>query len=103
MSEVATVYDAISYPLRREIIDLLFESPKTINEISKEYSISRQGVTKHLIILKEAKLINIETQGREKLCSVTLNPLLEVNSWIKKYDQFWNNKLDDLEEYLESK
>ena len=101
MNEVVSVYEAIANPLRRDIIDLLFESPKTINEISNEFSISRQAVTKHINLLKDAELLNIENKGRHKICSVDLDPLLEVSKWIKTYDRFWENKLDDLEKYLE--
>ncbi|MEJ7767151.1 MAG: hypothetical protein WKF89_05030 [Chitinophagaceae bacterium] len=50
-----------------------------------------------------ANSLSIERNGREKYSYLTLDNLHEVNSWLKRYEKFWNKKLDKLEEYLKKK
>jgi DNA-binding transcriptional ArsR family regulator len=97
-------FAAIADPTRREIIDLLSKDNLNINQISEHFStVSRQAVTKQLKYLEDSRLISIERNGREKYCYLTLDNLDEVNNWLKRYDKFWNKKLDNLEEYLKKK
>lgn len=95
-------FAAIADPTRRAIIDLLAEEEElNINQISEYFGdISRQAVTKQIKYLEESGLIQIEKYGREKYCCLVLDNLAEVNSWLKQYEKFWNNKLDKLGDYL---
>lgn len=97
-------FAAIADPTRRAIIDLLAQQELNINQISEHFSaISRQAVTKQLKYLEDSGLVNIEKSGREKYCHLALENLEEVNSWLKQYEKFWNNKLDKLGDYLKKK
>lgn len=96
------VYKAIADPTRREIIELLISDNKTISEISDNFLISRQGITKHLKCLEEASLIELQKKGRETYCSLNFEPLNEVINWMEKYKVFWENKLDNLEKFLDN-
>ena len=71
--------------------------------MSNQFEISRQGVTKHIKTLEEAGLVYIDSQGRERFCNANAKPLKELNKWIKFYEQFWNDKLGDLGNYLDNK
>ena len=64
---------------------------------------TRQGVTKHIKTLEDAGLVNIDTQGRERFCNANPKELQEVNKWLKFYETFWDDKLQDLGNYLDSK
>lgn len=97
-------FAAIADPTRREIIDLLSKDNLNINQISEHFNtVSRQAVTKQLKYLEDSRLISIEKNGREKYCYLTLDNLGEVNNWLKRYEKFWNKKLDKLDEYLKKK
>ncbi|HLP55393.1 MAG TPA: metalloregulator ArsR/SmtB family transcription factor [Fluviicola sp.] len=94
-------FAAIADPTRREIIDLLANENLNINQISEHFnSVSRQAVTKQIKYLEDSGLILIEKNGREKFCSISLENLSEVNNWLMKYREFWNRKLDNLDQYL---
>jgi DNA-binding transcriptional ArsR family regulator len=97
------IFKAIADPTRREIFHLLVVgSALSISQISNEFEISRQGVTKHIKILEEAKMIELKTQGREKLIFAKPKALKEVKDWLAFYDKFWNDKLDSLGKHLDS-
>ena len=61
---------------------------------------TRQGVTKHIKTLEEAGLVNINAQGRERFCNANPKELKEINKWLEFYEQFWTDKLDNLEQFL---
>lgn len=94
------VYQAISDPVRREIISLLSEKPRNLNAVANEFSISRPAISKHIKILTECGLIHIRVEGRERFCEAKLESLAEVSEWTSQFKRFWANKLNALEMHL---
>jgi len=95
------IFKAIADPTRREIFHLLIiSSALSITQISAEFNISRQGVTKHLKILEDARMVKIKPEGRERFCYASMAALLEIKNWLATYDAFWNNKLKSLGDHL---
>ncbi|PKV51248.1 DNA-binding transcriptional ArsR family regulator [Aquimarina sp. MAR_2010_214] len=101
---ITTILKAVADPTRREIFHALVVATTAlpITQISSQFDISRQGITKHLKTLEGAGLIHIDTKGRERFCYANANPLKEVNQWLKFYEQFWDGALDDLNDYLDN-
>ena len=99
----ALVFHAIADPTRREIIHLLAvgSAPLSMAEIAERFVTTRQAVAKHIKILSSAGLVSLEAQGREKLCRPNLKPLESVSQWARFYEQFWEQKLTDLGNYLD--
>ena len=104
-NKINKLFKAIADPTRRDIFHalILATSALSITQISNQFEISRQGVTKHIKTLQEAGLVNIDAQGRERFCNANPKPLKEVNKWIQFYSQFWDTKLDSLGDYLDEK
>jgi DNA-binding transcriptional ArsR family regulator len=94
------VFQAIADPNRRAIINLLAQKNLTLNGVAENFNISRPAISKHIKILTECGLVTIKDEGRERICEAKLEKLNEVSDWVEQYKQFWNNKLDALEEYL---
>lgn len=96
------IFKAISDPTRREIFHVLvMGSALTISQLSIQFDISRQGVTKHLKLLEEAKMVTIRAKGRERYCQASLDALQEIKDWLSFYDAFWDNKLKALGDHLD--
>ncbi|WP_411030768.1 ArsR/SmtB family transcription factor [Spongiimicrobium sp. 3-5] len=102
---ITKIFKAIADPTRREIFHALVIGAVAlpINQVSNQFQISRQGVTKHLKTLEDAGLVTISTQGRERFCFANTQPLAEVNQWLKFYEKFWDGALGNLDNYLDSK
>lgn len=94
------VFQAIADPNRRAIIHMLTAEPMTHTEVARHFDISRPAISKHLRILQECGLIEIEKEGREKYCRARLQSLHEVSDWVEQYRTFWTNKLDALGDFL---
>lgn len=96
------VFQAIADPTRREIINLVAQSPLNLNAVADNFNISRPAISKHVKILTECGLIIITQTGRERQCRANLQQLSEVQDWVNKYSAFWDNKLSALQRYLET-
>lgn len=103
--KITKLFKAIADPTRRDIFHALViaTSALSITQISNQFDMTRQGVTKHIKTLEEAGLVDIVSQGRERFCNANPKELQEVTKWLKFYEKFWDDKLDSLEDYLDSK
>lgn len=95
------VFQAIADPTRREIIGLVAHQSLNLNAVADQFDISRPAISKHIKILTECGLIIIKKKGRERYCEAKFEKLNEVNQWVEQYKQFWEQKLDALEIYLQ--
>lgn len=95
------VFQAISDPTRRDIIQLLSKESLNLNAVAGHFNISRPAISKHIKILTECGLIKMRQEGRERYCDADFIKLREVDKWLDNYRQFWNKKLDALGDYLD--
>ncbi len=103
--KITRVLKAIADPTRREIFHALVVAATAlpITQISNQFAISRQGVTKHIKTLEDAGLVQISSKGRERFCYANPKPLKEINQWLQFYEQFWDGALGNLSAYLNDK
>lgn len=102
---ITKILKAIADPTRREIFHALVVAATAlpITQISNQFEISRQGVTKHIKTLEQAGLVHINNKGRERFCLANPSQLQHVNRWLKFYEQFWDDALGNLGTYLDNK
>ena len=93
-------FHAIADPTRREIIQLVAKEPLNVNAVADNFSISRPAISKHVKILEECGLVQVEKKGRERICKAKLDSLQEVSDWVTQYKQFWTESFDALDAYL---
>ncbi|MBL4709937.1 MAG: winged helix-turn-helix transcriptional regulator [Flavobacteriales bacterium] len=94
------VFQAIADPIRRDIIGLLASQPLTVNEVANKFDVSRPAISKHLKILEECGIVELNQQGRERLCQIQAKNLIPAFMWIEQYKGLWEDKLDSFENYL---
>ena len=95
------VFQAIADPTRREILGMIAYRSLNVNAVSGHFKITRAAVYKHMKILREAGLVEIKQEGRERFCRAKMEKLEVVSDWVEQYRKLWNQKLDSLEAYLE--
>ncbi|TCP18995.1 ArsR family transcriptional regulator [Scopulibacillus darangshiensis] len=100
-AEKHDVFQAIADPTRRELLRLLAGKELPINQISSHFPMTRTAIAKHLRILSEAELVKGRKSGREKLYSLHSEPLAELKQWLAFFEQYWDNKLSMLKNYVE--
>jgi len=97
------VFKALAHESRRKLLDRLHKSNgQTLGELCEHLDMTRQAVTKHLLLLETAKLVTVVWRGREKLHYLNPVPLHEIaERWIGKYERHRLQALSDLKKGLE--
>jgi len=96
-----SAYPALAEPHRRRILDLLREGERPAGELVNRLDLSQPGVSKHLKVLREARLVAVRASGKQRLYALRPGPLAEVDHWLEPYRTFWSGRLDALERHLE--
>ena len=96
-----TAYAALAEPHRREILDLLRERERSVNDLVARLDISQPGVSKHLRVLRESGLVAVRRDGRRRWYELQAQPLAEVDMWLEPYRDYWAGRFDALERHLE--
>jgi DNA-binding transcriptional ArsR family regulator len=104
MKQRRDVFFAIADENRRAILEMLAKQGHalSVGEIANDFTISRNGISKHIIVLKESGLVNTEFIGRENFVSLDVKQLAEVYQWISIFEEFWKGKLNTLKKLVES-
>ncbi|HET7552911.1 MAG TPA: metalloregulator ArsR/SmtB family transcription factor [Gemmatimonadaceae bacterium] len=93
-------------PTRRAILDRLRRGEAPVTELASGFAISRPAVSKHLRVLRDARLVRERrggSDGRQRIYSITPAPLGEVAAWVQRYADFWPANLESLKRHVENK
>ena len=95
-------FGALSDATRRQIIGLLREAgDMKVTDIAEVFSMSLNGVSKHIKGLERAGLVIRRREGREHWLRVNWTGLQTGYEWLHFYRHFWNSRLDALVDYVE--
>ncbi|OIK15755.1 ArsR family transcriptional regulator [Bacillus sp. MUM 116] len=103
--ELSTLFKALGHPIRRRILDILKETPKTTGKLNEYFpEVTRYAIMKHLDILEEGNLVLVRREGKYRLNFLNAVPLQELhNRWIAKYMQSAANSLLNLRSLAEKR
>jgi DNA-binding transcriptional ArsR family regulator len=98
------VFKALADESRRALLDQLHKSNgQTLGDLCTHLDMTRQAVTKHLLLLEAANLVTVVWRGREKLHYLNPVPIHEISErWIGKYERQHLQALADLKTGLEA-
>ena len=96
------IYRAIADPTRRAILDKLRSGPVPVNAIAEGFRQSRPAVSRHLRVLRAARLVAVRRAGREHRYYLEPAPLKSVAEWLEEYRVFWQMNLAQLKHHLEN-
>lgn len=91
------VFSALADKNRRKIIELLHKEDSTLLELSEEFPVSFQALSKHIKILESADIITKKKRGKYRVLTLNRNSLKSTLEWISFYASFWNDSFDKLE------
>ena len=105
VTDADKVFKALSDASRRRLLDLLHaNNGQTLGDLCQHLDMSRQAVTKHLLLLEAANLVVVVWRGREKLHYLNPVPINEIfERWVGKYERRRVRALSDLKKALEEK
>jgi DNA-binding transcriptional ArsR family regulator len=94
-------FGALSDPTRRAILARLAQGELSVKELSEPFSIAPPSITKHLKVLERAGLISRSRDAQKRPCRLESSPLREAAEWLERYRLSWEQRMNQLDEYLE--
>ena len=104
MARAATTTDAfnaIAEPRRRQILDLLAQGERPVNDLVALLGLAQPQVSKHLRVLREVDLVRVRDEGRQRTYRLNAEPLKPLHDWLTRYEQAWNERFDLMDEVLD--
>jgi DNA-binding transcriptional ArsR family regulator len=96
------VFAALGDPTRARIVQLLAVAHELrLSDLVEEFDSARQTVTRHLDVLGDAGVTTTQRRGRERYTSLSEDAFDPVRDWLKRYDRFWDERLEELKTLVE--
>ena len=96
------VFRALADPTRRALFEhLTRHGEQTVHALTRSAGVSQPAVSKHLTVLKRAKLVRHRRAGRETHYRAQPEALAPMVDWLRDYSAFWRDRFDRLETLLE--
>ncbi len=93
-------FNAIAEARRRQILGLLADGEKPVNDVVAALRIAQPQVSKHLKVLKEVGLVTVRDSGRQRLYRLNGERLKPIHDWVKRFERCWTERFDRLDDYL---
>jgi len=103
MPRLDSVFHALSDSTRRSILRTVALGEQTVTEVAQPFQISLAAVSKHLNVLERANLIRREKRGSFQMVRINAMPMKEAGEWLAYYERFWNERLDEFEQFFKDK
>ena len=95
-----TQWTALMEPNRLHIVELLREGPLTVGEITARLGLRQPQVSKHLKVLSEAAIVEIQPQANRRIYKLRREPFQELETWLQSFHRLWEERFDRLDAYL---
>lgn len=102
---VTEIFHALGDTTRLKIVDKLSNGNGfyTITKLTEDLEITRQGARKHLKVLVDAKVVNLEQQGRSTFVHLDKKTLAYSRSYIADLERHWDERLEALRQFVEAR
>src|SRR5215831_14290564 len=97
---LSMVFGALADPTRREILTRLADGEATVAALAAPFDMSQPAISKHLKVLENAGLVSRSRRATARLSHLEAEPLREVTTWLARYQRFWDESHERLDELL---
>ena len=100
IERVIETFAALAEPNRFRIVELLRSGPRTVNAIGERLELNQPQVSKHLRVLKETGLVDVEPRAQERLYELRPQPLRQLHDWLERYRELWDARFEELDKVI---
>lgn len=100
MARAATTTDAfnaVAEPRRRQLIGLLADGERPVNELARLLGLAQPQVSKHLRVLREVGAVEARDEGRQRLYRLNGQALKPIHDWVSTYERTWSARFEALD------
>lgn len=92
---------ALAEPNRLHIVELLRDGPRPVGEIADRLRLRQPQVSKHLRVLSDSGLVEMQPAANRRIYRLRAEPLQELDSWLATFRRIWEERFDNLDAYLQ--
>src|SRR5688572_9266495 len=101
-TELDNVFRALSDPTRRAVLTRLTAGPTPVSELAEPFDMALPSFIQHLDVLEDCGLVKSEKAVRVRTYELKPNALKTAEHWIEKRRTLWEQRLDQLDNYLQT-
>ena len=94
-------FAALADPTRRALLARLAKGDAAVMELAAPFAMSLPAISRHLKVLEKAGLITKARDAQWRPCRLAAAPLQGAADWLSQYRQFWEDRFDRLDAYLQ--
>ncbi len=98
---VIETFAALAEPNRYRIVELLRRGPRAVNDIGERLHLNQPQVSKHLRVLKDAGLVDVQARAQQRLYELRPKPLRQLHGWLERYRRIWEESFEQMDELVE--
>ncbi|QBD75566.1 ArsR family transcriptional regulator [Ktedonosporobacter rubrisoli] len=95
-----TLWAALTEANRLQIVELLRDGPLTVGAITSQLGLQQPQVSKHLKVLSEAGIVEVQPQANRRIYQLRREPFQELEDWLHSFRRLWEERFDRLDDYL---
>jgi DNA-binding transcriptional ArsR family regulator len=96
----ADAFNAVAEPRRRQILDVLADGERPVNDLVAQLGLAQPQVSKHLKVLREVGLVDVREEGRQRMYRLNGRSLKPIHDWVKSYEQSWSGRFEAMDVLL---
>ena len=98
----APVFRALGDETRLSLVaKLCAGKPRSISQLTRGSSLTRQAITKHLHVLERADIVHSVHRGRESLFELNPAPIEEMKKYLDQVSEQWDRTLARFKAFVE--
>jgi len=97
----ADAFNAVAEPRRRQILDVLVDGERPVNDLVRLLGLAQPQVSKHLRVLREVGAVEVRDEGRRRLYRLNGHALKPIHDWVRNYERTWSERFEQLDVVLE--
>ncbi|TBN55985.1 ArsR family transcriptional regulator [Glaciihabitans arcticus] len=101
--ELDAVFFALADPTRRAMVAQLARGEATVNELAAPHAMSLPSASRHVKVLEAAGLISKRRDAQFRPCRLEADQLKRADEWMAPYRDFFEPRLDRLEQHLKTR
>ena len=94
------LFHALADPTRRAVIERLGRGSASVSELVEPFDMALSSFMQHLGVLEQSGLVSSQKTGRTRTYSLEPQAVQHVESWLSTQRHTWEQRLDQLDNYL---
>jgi len=99
--KISRVFQALADPTRRAVVERLARGPASTTELARPFDMALPSFAQHLAMLEQCGMVRSHKEGRVRRFQLAPKPLVTAESWMAEQHAIWNQRLDQMQDYVE--